>query len=172
MAKRDGTVDLRIKRTQKSIKNAFYELIEEKGFDHISVKDITERAMISRNTFYLHYNDKFDLLNKVCDELVFKLFIGVGKQLRRETRKLRVDIYGAASVIKMGIKTIEEDREAYRVLLSSSGSDLLTQKLQQGIRRALDLISSDIEGISEFFASIHNFRHLRNNQRPSHSRII
>lgn len=52
MAKRDGTVDLRIKRTQKSIKNAFYELIVEKGFDHISVKDITERAMISRNTFY------------------------------------------------------------------------------------------------------------------------
>ena len=40
MAKRDGTVDLRIKRTQKSIKNAFYELIVEKGFDHISVKDI------------------------------------------------------------------------------------------------------------------------------------
>lgn len=150
MAKRDGTVDLRIKRTQKSIKNAFYELIVEKGFDHISVKDITERAMISRNTFYLHYNDKFDLLNKICDELVFKLFIGVGKQLRRETRKLRVDIYGAASVIKMGIKTIEEDREAYRVLLSSSGSDLLTQKLQQGIRRALDLISSDIDGISEY----------------------
>lgn len=107
MAKRDGTVDLRIKRTQKSIKNAFYELIEEKGFDHISVKDITERAMISRNTFYLHYNDKFDLLNKICDELVFKLFIGVGKQLRRETRKLRVDIYGAASVIKMGIKTMK-----------------------------------------------------------------
>lgn len=31
MAKRDGTVDLRIKRTQKSIKNAFYELIEEKA---------------------------------------------------------------------------------------------------------------------------------------------
>ena len=55
--------------------------------------------MISRNTFYLHYNDKFDLLNKICDELVFKLFIGVGKQLRRETRKLRVDIYGAASLV-------------------------------------------------------------------------
>ena len=55
MAKRDGTVDLRIKRTQKSIKNAFYELIEEKGFDHISVKDITERAMISRiYTLSLH----------------------------------------------------------------------------------------------------------------------
>lgn len=114
MAKKDGTVDLRIQRTQKSIKQAFFDLIEEEGFDHISVKDITARAMISRNTFYLHYSDKFDLLNKICDEIVFKLFLGVGKQLRRETRKLRVDTYGAASVIKMGIKTIEEDREAYR----------------------------------------------------------
>lgn len=150
MAKKDGTVDLRIQRTQKSIKQAFFELIEEEGFDHISVKDITARAMISRNTFYLHYSDKFDLLNKICDEIVFKLFLGVGKQLRRETRKLRVDTYGAASVIKMGIKTIEEDREAYRILLTSSGSDLLTQKLQQAIRRAFDLIKSDIDSISEY----------------------
>ena len=48
MAKKDGTVDLRIQRTQKSIKQAFFDLIEEEGFDHISVKDITARAMISR----------------------------------------------------------------------------------------------------------------------------
>lgn len=41
MAKKDGTVDLRIQRTQKSIKQAFFDLIEEEGFDHISVKDIT-----------------------------------------------------------------------------------------------------------------------------------
>lgn len=107
MAKRDGTVDLRIKRTQKSIKNAFYELIEEKGFDHISVKDITERAMISRNTFYLHYNDKFDLLNKICDELVFKLFIGVGKQLRRETRKLRVESTERQALLKWESKPLK-----------------------------------------------------------------
>ena len=50
----------------------------------------------------------------------------------------------------MGIKTIEEDREAYRILLTSSGSDLLTQKLQQAIRRAFDLIKSDIDSISEY----------------------
>lgn len=150
MARRDGTVDLRIKRTQRSIKQAFFSLVEKDGFDHISVKDITDAAMISRNTFYLHYSDKYDLLNKICDELVRKLFFGVGKQLRRETRKLRVDTVGAASVIKMGIRTIEEDRDAYRILLNSSGSDLLTQKLQLVISRALDLISRDIEGISEY----------------------
>lgn len=74
MAKKDGTVDLRIQRTQKSIKQAFFELIEEEGFDHISVKDITARAMISRNTFYLHYSDKFDLLNKIVMNLYLSFF--------------------------------------------------------------------------------------------------
>lgn len=142
MAKKDGTVDLRIQRTQKSIKQAFFDLIEEEGFDHISVKDITARAMISRNTFYLHYSDKFDLLNKICDELVFKLFLGVGKQLRRETRKLRVDTYGAASVIKMGIKTIEEDREAYRILLTSSGSDCSRKSFSRQFAVRLTLLKA------------------------------
>lgn len=74
MAKKDGTVDLRIQRTQKSIKQAFFDLIEEEGFDHISVKDITARAMISRNTFYLHYSDKFDLLNKIWMNLYLSFF--------------------------------------------------------------------------------------------------
>ena len=36
MAKKDGTVDLRIQKTQKSIKQAFFDLIEEEGFDHIA----------------------------------------------------------------------------------------------------------------------------------------
>lgn len=149
MAKKDGTLDLRIKRTQKAIKEAFFILVEEKGFEHISVKDITDKAMISRNTFYLHYEDKYDLLNKICDELMRKLFFGTGKQIRRE-QLLRVDIDSAARIMKMGDSIIVEDKDAYRILLTSSGSDLIIKKIQDIIRRALDLIKDDIEGISEF----------------------
>ncbi|MGN1328849.1 MAG: TetR/AcrR family transcriptional regulator [Eubacterium sp.] len=148
MAKKDGTLDLRIKRTQRAIKESFFILMEEKGFEHISVKDITDKAMISRNTFYLHYEDKHDLLNKICDELMRKLFFGVGKQLRREQR-LRVDIDSAARIIKIGAEIISEDKEAYRILLTSSGSDMLIKKIQDIIRRALDLIKDDIEGIND-----------------------
>lgn len=43
--------DLRIRRTKKSIRDAFFELIDENGFDSVTVKDITDRALISRNTF-------------------------------------------------------------------------------------------------------------------------
>lgn len=61
--------DLRVIRTQEAIKNALVELIEEKGFEAITVKDITTRAKINRGTFYSHYRDKYDLMTK-CEEEV------------------------------------------------------------------------------------------------------
>lgn len=149
MAKKDGTDDLRIRRTQKAIKEAFFTLVEEKGFENVSVKDITDMAMISRNTFYLHYKDKFDLLDKICDDLTRKLFFDVGKQLRR-VQKLDVDVESAATIIQLGATTINEDRKEYQILLSSSGCDVLTRKQSEVVRRSLDFIKDDIAGISNY----------------------
>ncbi|GAB2559070.1 TetR/AcrR family transcriptional regulator [Gracilibacillus alcaliphilus] len=56
--------DPRVLRTQKMIKNSFYDLSNKKEFVDITIKDITEEAMINRATFYYHFEDKFDLLNK------------------------------------------------------------------------------------------------------------
>ena len=60
----ENHTDLRVLRTKTSIQNAFIELIEEKGFDAITVKDITMKAKINRGTFYAHYQDKYDLMTK------------------------------------------------------------------------------------------------------------
>lgn len=65
--------DLRILRTKKSIRKAFYELIQEKGYEAITVQDIADRAMINRNTFYLHYQNKPDLLDTCMNELLSDL---------------------------------------------------------------------------------------------------
>ena len=61
-------VDRRIARTQGAIKNAFLELMSEKNFDSITIQDIADRANINRATVYLHYLDKFDLLDKIMEE--------------------------------------------------------------------------------------------------------
>ncbi|HPF44857.1 MAG TPA: TetR/AcrR family transcriptional regulator [Syntrophomonadaceae bacterium] len=61
--------DRRIIRTKQVIREALVGLIEEKGFDSLTVKDITERANINRGTFYLHYRDKFDLLEQTVSEI-------------------------------------------------------------------------------------------------------
>ena len=62
--------DLRIIKTKMAIKNAFLQLLSEKSFDKISVADIAQYALIHRGTFYSHYTDKYDLLNKLEDELI------------------------------------------------------------------------------------------------------
>lgn len=54
--------DARIIRTKRDLANALEELLKEKSFDEISIKDITDKALISKNTFYNNFNDKNELL--------------------------------------------------------------------------------------------------------------
>lgn len=68
---REDNVDLRVIRTKQSIRDALVELVEKKGFDALTVKEITTTAKINRGTFYAHYQDKFDLMNK-CEEEILK----------------------------------------------------------------------------------------------------
>lgn len=56
-------LDPRVKRTRQMLDQAFMELLAEKGFDAISVQDVTERAGVNRATFYAHFQDKFALLD-------------------------------------------------------------------------------------------------------------
>lgn len=47
---------------------AVIELMIEKEFDQITIQDISDKADVSRRTIYLHYMDKFDLLDKLIEE--------------------------------------------------------------------------------------------------------
>lgn len=62
--------DLRVRRTRKSIMDAFISLSEKKEFKDITIKDITNEAMINRATFYYHFEDIYDLLEKVLSEVL------------------------------------------------------------------------------------------------------
>lgn len=61
-------LDPRVRRTRKLLKQAFMDLMSEKGFDAMTVQDITERADINRATFYAHYTDKFELHDQMLIE--------------------------------------------------------------------------------------------------------
>ncbi|EME7221462.1 TetR/AcrR family transcriptional regulator [Enterococcus faecium] len=58
-------VDRRILKSQEAIKKAVLELMTEKSFDRITIQDIANRANVSRRTIYLHYTDKYDLLDQL-----------------------------------------------------------------------------------------------------------
>ncbi|MCK9859586.1 TetR/AcrR family transcriptional regulator [Paenibacillus sp. ATY16] len=60
-------VDRRILKTQESLKHAVIDLMSEKSFDEITIQDIADRANLNRGTIYLHYQDKYDLLDKLIE---------------------------------------------------------------------------------------------------------
>ncbi len=51
-------------RTQQLLRGALFSLIQERGFEALSVQDIIDRANVGRATFYSHFDNKQDLLGK------------------------------------------------------------------------------------------------------------
>ena len=64
----EENVDRRVKKTKKQLRLALMDLMSEKTQKQISVRELAERADINRGTFYLHYEDKFALLDELIDE--------------------------------------------------------------------------------------------------------
>jgi AcrR family transcriptional regulator len=56
-------LDPRVKRTRQLLEQAFMDTLREKGFQTVTVQDITERAGVNRATFYAHFQDKYALLD-------------------------------------------------------------------------------------------------------------
>ncbi len=67
VSKKDEKCDLRYIKTEAGIQNAFLHLLQTKKFNDITVQNIIDYALINRKTFYNHYLDKYDLLDKMID---------------------------------------------------------------------------------------------------------
>ncbi len=65
-------MDRRVRRTRENLKKALIDLIHEKDFESITILDLSERADVNRGTFYHHYFDKIDLLEKIIAEKLEK----------------------------------------------------------------------------------------------------
>ena len=57
------------RQTKQLIQKSFLTLLENKLFESITVGDIAKTAKINRGTFYLHFIDKFDLLDQIEQQL-------------------------------------------------------------------------------------------------------
>ncbi|WP_433940091.1 TetR/AcrR family transcriptional regulator [Paenibacillus lautus] len=66
-------VDRRILKTQEALRKAVIELMADKNFDDITIQDIADQANLNRGTIYLHYQDKYDLLNQIMEAQIQEL---------------------------------------------------------------------------------------------------
>jgi AcrR family transcriptional regulator len=125
MQKPEALEDVRVRRTRKLIQQAFIELTVEKGFAALTVRDITERAMINRSTFYRHYLDKYDLLDQYMKEVHALSDEPVLEE------KLAPTAQEAPSGLINLLKHIQQSGDFYRVMLGPQGDALFTQRFRQ-----------------------------------------
>ena len=62
--------DRRVRKTREQLRRGLAELLCEKSIREITVKELVERVDINRSTFYLHYSDIYDMMEKIENGLV------------------------------------------------------------------------------------------------------
>ncbi len=112
--------DRRVKRTQNLLAKALIALTLEKGYEAVTIRDITERADIGYATFFRHYHDKDALLHDVLDVVLAELI----SLLHPSTQDS--DPIAIGTLI---FSYVQEHNEIIRVLLSSRGSSSLLQHM-------------------------------------------
>ena len=62
-------MDRRVRKTRAQLRQGLAELLKEKSLKEITVKELVEKVDINRSTFYLHYADIYDMMEKIENEL-------------------------------------------------------------------------------------------------------
>lgn len=73
-------------KAERIIANSFFKLLEKKHFENISVKDITQNVELSRGTFYIYFDNKYDLVEKI-EGKVFDRFVSIMKEIRNQGKQ-------------------------------------------------------------------------------------
>lgn len=113
--------DRRVKYTKMVLKDSFITLLEKKDISKISIKELCEDADINRATFYTHYNDQYDFMNQIQNELLEN----VEKHL---SAFVQTDLpISLEDMVEQIFEYIKENARICKLLLSERG-DLNFQK--------------------------------------------
>ncbi|WP_313627730.1 TetR/AcrR family transcriptional regulator [Enterococcus italicus] len=129
--------DIRYKRTREAIFLAMISLLKRHDFDHISVKMICEEASVSRSGFYLHFVDKYALVDSYMTD-----FLNYANTLVQQT-----PIRSKQRFLLHMLTHLKNEGQLIALLLSKNGSieiqtrmkQLIQQNAKQNILPYLDL---------------------------------
>ncbi len=135
--------------TKDSLIQAFWELVWEKGFQKIKIKDVTDRAGVYRSTFYLHFTDIYDLLEKEEDSLI---------EIWKTKTEGFSDISSPYELLKNFSEYYNENGEKIFTLLNNKITSQYESKMKQYIYNRFLLIykeydTTGFDYIFEFYIS-------------------
>lgn len=126
--------DRRVLRTKRVIRDALTELMEEKGFEGVTVRDLTEKAGINRGTFYLHYQDKYDLLEQSEAEIINGIQILITEFKPIEAVRYTSEDEPFPIILKL-FEYFQENAGFMKVLLGPKGDAAFQVKMVEIIKK-------------------------------------
>ena len=133
----EKTTDRRVRRTRHALENALISLILEKGYDAVTIEEITDRADLGRTTFYLHFRDKEELLMNAIDSMIEDFLAQnetqpLTKQMLNQNIKYTPEGFTQyGRLIKQIFVHAEENADLYKVMLRGEGSKKAIQRLTE-----------------------------------------
>lgn len=138
-----STVDRRILKSQEAIKNAIIELMSKKNFDKITIQEIADKANVGRRTFYDHYMDKYDLLDKITEEHINEL-----KRLCESASNLT---FKDANITVF--EYLQGNYSFFSTMLASSGASSFHSRFLEfvieGLKEEVDITQGKNKGLSK-----------------------
>jgi AcrR family transcriptional regulator len=123
-----GPTDRRVRRTRALLLGALLSLVQEKGYDRITIQDILDKADVGRSTFYAHYRDKDDLLRSGFEDIRASLVAEVNAGERAIGRKVEF-----LRPILAVFQHVEGHRQLWKPLVRKGGADLVIRILREGV---------------------------------------
>jgi AcrR family transcriptional regulator len=121
-------------RSREKIRQAYVELIHEKGTVNITVKELVARADVNRSTFYAHYQDIYAVIEEIEDEIVQKMFAFLDASEHTDLLHNPLPF-----MLRIGTE-LEQNKEFYRLLVETGGSVAFLRKLKSAF---LDRLLAD-----------------------------
>jgi len=135
--------DRRTNRTRRQLREALLALILEKGYDTLTIEDITRQADLGRTTFYLHYKDKEELLLESIDTLADDLKAQIGlvedHALLAPGVATQPPALAPGAAIELVFRHSAENATLYRVILNGGAASRALLRLQEIISAAAQL---------------------------------
>ena len=113
--------DRRIKYTKMVLKQALLELMSGKPINQITIKELCDLADVNRGTFYKHYNDQYDLLRQIQNEL--------DSEIKSTIEKNLAGAPSSSKIITEIIRCIAEQSSLCKILFSKYGDADFLKKI-------------------------------------------
>ena len=154
-----GIYEEKNRKTEQLIQKSFIQILENKPFETITIGDITKTAQINRGTFYLHYQDKFDLL----DQIERQLFEDLGNhidELQSNYRSTPTFEKGQAQLAATLFSSIKLHLPLLKIFLSNHGRagfhirfrDAFSEKVHFHLEKN-ESINTNLKAPMEYFLS-------------------